>query len=170
MAGNPELVGRHCRFWVAGLIEKSSDKQVAELLDHLAEQFPHLRLALDVRHLNDLPLKLLARGLKTHGDQIEQGRLYDWLGVGLLSRVGYNRYVNLTNQIRAWLGQRPDLQKTVIKEGLSRHSEADDVRRYTFNVQEHLYGGSLPSDFGHWCLEQAITLADTKTAGCRTTA
>ncbi len=160
--GNPELTGTHWRFWVRGLVEKSSDKQVAELLDHLVERFPGLRLALDVRRLNDLPLKLLVRGLEACGDRIEQGRLYDWLGVGLRSRVGHKRYVNLTDRIRAWLGQRPELQKTVIAEGLIRDSESKNVRYHAFKVQEHLYGASLPSDFGRWCLDQAIAMADTK--------
>ena len=161
--GTPDFIGRYRLFWDIELIEKSSDKEVAELLDNLAQRPPNLRLSLNVGHLNNLPLKLLARGLEVYGDQIEQGRLYDWLGVGLPSNAQDNWYgAESVRQIRAWLSQRPELQKTVIKEGLSREAEPKDVRFYTFNVQERLYGASMPSDFGHWCLERAIAMADTK--------
>ena len=161
--GNPELIGRHCRFWDTGLIEKSSDKQVAELLDNLAQRLPGLRPALDVRHLNGLPPKLLARGLEAHGDQIASGRLYDWLNLGLPSNAQDHWCgAESVRQIRAWLSQRPELQKTVMKEGLSRYSESSEFRVHAFNVQKHLYGARLPSDFGYWCLEHAIAMAETK--------
>ena len=65
--GNPDLIGRHCRFWNTGLIEKSSDENVAELLDNLNGRIPGLRPALESRHLSGLPLKLLARVWKHMG-------------------------------------------------------------------------------------------------------
>lgn len=66
------------------LIQKSSPADLAELLDSLAERLPSLQPALNSRHLSGLPLKLLADGLKAHGDEIETERLYDWLSVGSL--------------------------------------------------------------------------------------
>ena len=79
---NPDLIGKHCRFWDTGLIEKSSDEQVAELLDNLQQRLPGLRPALEVHQLDRPLMILLARGLEIHGDRIEPGRLYDWLSVG----------------------------------------------------------------------------------------
>ena len=69
--GNPKFFGSYWRFWNTELPDKSSDEQVVELLDNLQQRLPRLESALDVRHLNKLPLKLLARGLKAHGDQLD---------------------------------------------------------------------------------------------------
>ena len=160
--GNPNLIGRHWLFWDRELIEKSSDEEVAELLDNLPQRFADLQLALDVRYLNNLPLKLLARGLEACGDQIKQERLYDWLGVGLLSRVGYNRYVDLTNQIRACLEQHPEIHKAVILEGLNRCPESDEFRFHACKIEERLYGAKPPPDFDLWCLNQAVSMANMK--------
>ena len=38
--GNPNLIGRYSLFWEIDLLEKSSDEQVAELLDNLNERLP----------------------------------------------------------------------------------------------------------------------------------
>ena len=84
--GKSGPIGRYCLFWDIDLIEKSSDEQVGELLDHLQQRLPSLRLALDVRDLNDLLLKLLVRGLKAHGEELETKRLYDWLNANAVRR------------------------------------------------------------------------------------
>ena len=62
-------------------------------------------------------------------------------------------------KIRAWLRQRPEVQKAILTEGLIRCSESDEFKRQAFN---RLYGAGLPSDFGLWCLKQAVAIADTK--------
>ena len=162
--GNPELIGRHLRFWDTELIEKSSEEEVAELLDNLNERLPRLQSALDVRHLNSLPLKLLARGLKAHGDKLDTKRLYDWLDVGFSENQ--DRFWGLAkeaiSEIRSWLEQRPKVHKAIFMERLSRCSESDEFRWHAFNVRNRLYGASSPSDFGLWCLKQAAAMADTK--------
>ena len=162
--GNPELIGRHLRFWDTELIEKSSDEQVAELLDNLNERLPRLQSVLDVRYLNSLPLKILARGLKAHGDKLDTERLYDWLDVGFSENQ--DRFWGLAkeaiSEIRSWLEQRPKVHKAIFMERLSRCSESDEFRWHAFNVRNRLYGASSPSDFGLWCLKQAAAMADTK--------
>ena len=159
--GNPELIGRHLRFWDTELIEKSSDEQVVELLDNLQQRLPCLESVLDVRHLNKLPLKLLAHGLKAHGDQLDTEHLYDWLSVRS-ERMRNSLNDQAIQEIRSWLEQRPKVQKAVILEGLSRCHESDKFRRHAIKVQNRLYGASSPPDFGPWCLKQADALADTK--------
>ena len=162
--GNPELIGRHLRFWDIELIEKSSDEQVAELLDNLNERLPRLQPVLDVRYLNSLPPKLLALGLKAHGDKLNTERLYDWLDVGFTENQDrfWGRAEEAISEIRSWLEQRPKVQKAVFLEGLSRCSESDEFRWQAFNIYKHLYGADLPPDFGLWCLKQAVAMADTQ--------
>lgn len=157
--GDPHLTGRYTMFWEIDLLDKSSDEQMAELLDHLHERLPDLQPVLDVRHLNDdLPIKLLARGLKTHRDQLDTEHLYDWLNVGF---AGNHSDEEAIQEIRDWLGQRPNVQKDVILEGLSRCPKSDELRFHASNVRKRLHGASPPPDFGLWCLKQAA-MKDTK--------
>ena len=111
--------------------------------------------------MNNLPLKLLARGLKTHGDQLDTEHLYDWLSVRS-ERMRNSLNNQAIQEIRSWLEQRPKVQKAVILEGLSRCPESDKFRGHAIKAQNRLYGASPPSDFGPWCLKQADALADTK--------
>ncbi len=151
------------RFWDTELLKRSSDEQVVELLDNLQQRLPHLQSALDGRSLDDLPLNLLARGLKAHGDQLDTERLYDWLDVGF--KENQDRFRGLSeeaiSEIRSWLEQRPKVQKAVVLEGLSRYPGSDEFR-WPANVRNRLYDASLPSDFGLWCLKQAVAMADAK--------
>ena len=163
--GNPNLTGRYSLFWAINLLNKSSDKQVPELLDSLSERLSGLRSALESsRRLEHLPMRLLARGLKAYEDQLEIKRLYDWLNVGLTgSQGGFSvGEKEAMQEIRSWLEQRPDVQKDVFLEGLSRCPESDEFRFHAFNVRKRLYGASPPPDFGLWCLKQAVALADTQ--------
>ena len=161
--GNPELIGRHLQFWDTELIEKSSDEQVVELIDNLLLQLPRLQSVLDGRDLDDLPLKLLARGLKAHGDQLNTERLYDWLDVGFSENQDglWGLAEEAISEIRSWLEQRPEVQKAIFLEGLSRCPESDEFR-WAANVRNRLYAASLPPDFGLWCLKQAVAMADAK--------
>ena len=158
--GDPNFIGRYTMFWEIDLLE-SSDELVAELLDHLHERLPDLQPVLDVRRLNDLPLKLLACGLKTYGDQLDTEHLYDWLSMRS-ERMRNSLDDQAIQEIRSWLERRPNIYKAIFVEGLSRCPESDEFRRHAFKVQNCLYGASPPSDFGPWCLKQADALADTK--------
>ena len=159
--GNPDFFGSYWRFWNTELPDKSSDEQVVELLDNLQQRLPRLESALDVRHLNKLPLKLLARGLKAHGDQLDTEHLYDWLSVRS-ERMRNSLNDQAIQEIRSWLERRPKIHKAIFMEGLSRCPESDEFRRHVIKVQNRLYGASSPPDFGPWCLKQADALADTK--------
>ena len=162
--GDRLFFGRYYLFWQARLIGKSSDEQVAELLDDLAERLPDLRPALRSHPSRYLPIRLLARGLKAHGDQIDKERLYNWLNVVESPGVegSWDSDKNAVGEIRSWLEQRPDVQKDIFLEGLSRCSESDKFRWQASNIYKHLYGADLPPDFGLWCLKQAVSMADTQ--------
>jgi hypothetical protein len=133
--------------------------EVEELLDSLRQRIPGLRIAFDAWLLNGLPRRLLACGLQMHGDRVDRGRLYDWLGVGLSDSAEHDEYcLEPISRIRAWLERRPDTQKAVFEEGLDRWSESADFDSHVLNIQERLYGASPPPDFGVWCLEKALAV------------
>ena len=56
----------------------------------------------------------------------------------------------------------PDMQKAIISSCLSRCPETDRFMVRALDVYECLYGSELPSDFGLWCLHQAVAITDTK--------
>ena len=179
--GNPNLIGMYWHFWEIDLPAKSSDEQVAELLDSLQHRLPSLRPALESHHLSGLPLRLLAQGLKAHGDGLDTKHLYDWLSVGSLkNRHGFtdsNQHIlasvarstrssssedQAIRDVRSWLEQRPKVQKAILLERLDRYPKSDEPSSHSFDINDLRYGASPPPDFGFWCLKQAFIMADTK--------
>ena len=164
-ADDPHFSRKYYLFLRPSLLQKSSDEQVAELLDNLNERLSVLRPVMDSsRRTRHFPIKPLARALKARGDELDTERLHNWLDLGSAgTQIGF-----LTSdeegiqEIRAWLEQRPKVQKAVILEGLSRCPESDKFWWHASKVQYRLYGASPPADFDLWCLKQADALADTK--------
>ena len=144
--GDRLFFGKYYRFWQASLVGESSGEQVAELLDDLAERLPALRSALRSHPSRRLPIRLLARGLKAYGGKIDKERLYNWLDVVESPGVegSWDSDKKAFGEIRSWLEQRPDVQKDVFLEGLSRCSESDEFRWQASNIYKHLYGAELP--------------------------
>ena len=157
------FLGRYHRFWQLDVIRQSSPDDVAELLDRLGEHLPEAPAALESLWVDSLPLKLLARGLAASGDDLAAPRLYDWLRAVAASPARHhdNRDESL-RQVRAWLEQRPDLQKAVILAGLERCAGSDRFLEDSAAVWDALHGSELPSDFASWCLEQAVALAPAR--------
>ena len=159
--GSPRLISRYQVFWRRLLLEKSSDAQIVELLDGLSGRISELRPALEHHNLDDLPVELLERGLAAQAEPMEAGRLYEWLSVGTKLQRLHRKSEPLEN-IRDWLQQCPDIQKEVVAAGLSQCPETDRFTVHALDVYECLYGSVLPSDFGLWCLNQAVAMADAK--------
>ena len=83
---NLDLIGRYWRFWKIGLLGKSTDENVAQLLDNLCRELPRLQPALERHWLRHLPTGLLVRGLEAYGDELDIKRIYDWIGVATFVR------------------------------------------------------------------------------------
>ena len=152
---NLDLIGRYWRFWKTGLLEKSTDENVTELLDEMCRQLPRLQSALERHWLRHLPTELLARGLEAYGDELDIKRVYDWLGLAT--------FVRSTDiaRIGVWLERRPRLQKKIFLEGLDRYPGSGKITHYAYKVKKRLCG-ALPTDFGRWCLEQAVAMLESK--------
>ena len=161
--GKPNFFGSYYYFWEIDLVQNSSNEQVAELLDHLTKRLPEPVSSPEV-----FPVYLLARGLKAHGDQLDPAHLYKWLDVGCRKKaIGGNatgafafpRRDESINQIRSWLEKRPEVQKAVILEGVTRRPGEFNLAAFR---HQHLHLSSPPPDFGLWCLEQAVSMADER--------
>ena len=158
---NPDHHGAYLRFWTSEVVDGAPDADVAEHLDHLSRQSRSLRTREHTNRLRRLQLGLVARGLSMHGDDLVRGgeiaRLYDWLGVASASHIHVGDHDGCAKDIRAWLAERPQVQKAVILECLKRLPD-DALAPPPLEVQERLHGSALPSDFGLWCLNQAVAI------------
>lgn len=157
-----ELFGRHYRFWCVDFLEQTPEERLPDLLEALGARLPGLRPALNAAFLNDLPVRLVARTLASVGDRTPPARLYDWLRIGVAPASGDPSAEEAERAIRTFLERRPDLQKALWLEGFTRCPEADDLPTPTYRVAETLYGSRLPGDFGRFCLDRAVELADAR--------
>ena len=157
-----ELVGQYVRFWNQSILKRSTDEDVSVLLDSLHERLPALRPALERHYLDNLPTKLLARGLQACGDELEVARLYNWLSAGSFRGwEGFRFPDESVGEVRTWLEQRPDMQKSILLEGLLRCQDTDYFILCADDVWNCLYGSALPPDFGPWSLDRSVSLVDT---------
>ena len=144
-------------FWRVHLVERASN--VAELLDSLAARSDDLKPALDNNDLQDVPLKLLARGIEMNGDTVSAKRLCDWLEAGMFPDLRGTAIVAV-QRIRSWLQERPDTLKAVIVEVAIRTLDPMDTAQS--RVEGIRYGTDFPPDYGLWCLRQALTTTDPR--------
>ena len=156
--------GRYFLFW-RRLVDESTPSAIAAHLDALVARQDTLWPALESRGLQDVPVRLLARGVESCGDDIGTKRLYDWLGAGLISDLG-RLPDNSLGRVRRWLGERAAIQKAIFAEGLGRRTGFEDTafRRDLNEVEQRLYGADRPSDFDPWFLEQAEKATDRRVA------
>ena len=158
-----DMTGSYWQFWRRMLLAKSSGSDILDLLDSLAPQISNLAQAFNSIQLRELPVALLERGLRLHGDRVESGRVYHWLGAGALVLDRFRgRPPDTVLQIRAWLEQRPEMQKDVVLRGLKSCRDDHQVGYADFMNRKRLFGAKLSSDFGLWCLKQAVDFAKTK--------
>lgn len=153
------LIGRFYMFWHS-LPDVCPEGHLPDHLDHLAQSGQARSIESDLPRPRGLPVRFLARGLRSHGEPVDTQRLIRWL------RTGLTEWGDLTPQgseaaaacveLAKWFESHPDSQKRVIRAAL----RGDEFRRYPVHqighfVNQLLYGSSLPADIGDWHLEEA---------------
>ena len=149
------VLNAYKNFWKQTVARQCSDPHVAEHLDALALRLDAIGMVFRELSVEDVPAHLLARGLEAYGEEIETKRLYEWLGVGLVSTDRADPATgDALRRIRSWLEQHPEAQKSIIAEGLGHASFGFGEARLPVNdVRHRLYGCKRPADFGLWCLQ-----------------
>ena len=156
------LIGRFYRFW-SDLPDTSPPDHLPAHLDYLAQSGDAAHSSPDLPRPNGLPLRFLARTIKTYGERVEMSQLTAWLRVGLdewgmLRPEGFDTE-NASSQIRQWLEAHPETQKAVIRFAL-RTDQFRELESVEYHLNELLYRSSLPEDIGAWHLDQAVTAED----------
>lgn len=166
-----DLSGTYKLFWRGKLARNSTNTQRAELLDILVERSDELLEKIqedrtDTRNpIYHLPSNLLVRFLNTAQEEIAPGRLFSWLKVAAWNYHERRVPPDGAEGIRAWLSQHPEIYKAMMAECIEdcRGKQWFDV---CVDMMRHklLFGATPPSNFGSWCLEQALCSTDANAA------
>ena len=160
---DPDLLGLLWGFCHHALQANSSDEQVAQMLDALAENADDLVPALEEAGWAAVPPVVLARGLEACGDTLEPARRYGWLSAaGSVMERPTSWPRDPTGRVRCWLEARPDIQREIFVEWVRRRCRGVASRGREHGHPYPLFGSTLPGDHGLWCLEQAVALADSE--------
>ncbi len=142
------------QFWRSNLIDQSSPQHFAEL----ADSWLVLKMEDDSSHyaheMTRLRSRILAGVLESFGDQIDDERLYKWLGIGLDSS-GFSKLDRDMggNRIAAWLTDRPARMKALLALGWRETPiDPNTGRRYFWETEQRLHGARLPTDWLYWLL------------------
>ena len=142
----------YAAFWNYDIIEQSTDShQLADVLDSLIENVEGLGEAHDGAPasywLRTIPGKLIAAYLEI-SSTVDHERLFVWLGLAA-EEASHDARAS----IRAWLSDHSSSYKALVRvaadHSAGSHQLGDEVRRRLFLAVE-------PSDFGAWCLSQAL--------------
>ena len=155
-----DYLGRLWAFKKTTLLERSQDQDLAGLLDALHARADELVPALIESRSGDLPLLLLEKALVTQGERLNPQRLLGWLATARQASMYRTR--GSGSAIRSWLEERPQIQKAVYLASIRHPGSDDSTGAPPFWYSDVLHGSQLPSDFGRWCLDQAVALAGTE--------
>ena len=162
-----QVFGRFWRFWQQHLLDRSSDNQVAELLDALDEAVKAGSLPIAANRIVRLYIELLGSGLSANGEALETERLYRWLSIPVINDLRFEPYRfsdEPIRRVRSWLESHPESQKAAFLERLRHRIENGDTQRHRWGDLHFLHGSSRPADFGLWCLEKATEIGDAERA------
>ena len=148
--------GLYYRFWRYEVPERSTNDQLAELLDGLVDRFDELRPVLagterpqaSVASLKPLGrgrllLALLTRFLETPQEDVASRRLFDWLGIASDRRLG--ALPRDAESIRIWLSVHPEVQEEVIATGVARCAGLPDFVGCMDAVERRLFRAERPA-------------------------
>lgn len=156
------LVGRFYKFWYE-LPDACPEDHLPAHLDYLAESGNASHNGLDLPRPSLLPVRFLARGIETHGEQVETARLTAWLRMELnewrMFRPEDLDDHESTDQIRDWLAAHPKVQKAIIRFAL-RTDEFRAMESVQYQLNGLLYRSELPKEIGAWHLDEAVVAED----------
>ena len=158
--------GMYEAFWTWRIRKKSTNAQLAELLDTIVLQFNELKpvfggLPGQLNLLHRVLFRLLQCALETSQEDITPKRLFNWLGVASDSELQSSEADS--EFLRSWLEGHPAILKKIIKLCVEDCVGSKNFRHCIYRMRDRFYGVK-PPDYGQWCLEQAVAATDRTTA------
>ena len=158
------VIGAHVMFWLDDLASRSSNEQVAELLDQCHARVNALAEVSNLT-LEQCVALLLMRALETQGDATDTPRLYDWLDTALRLGIGQHGSADQFQAVGVWIGERTDRHIDLMLEGLQRASEESLYAPY--EVFERLFGAKVDPRFYDACARAAGSMGSSNPAVAR---
>ncbi|TGG92815.1 hypothetical protein E4656_11850 [Natronospirillum operosum] len=158
------LLGTYWGFWRLSLWDKLPEADMPALLDQLVKR-PELFEGEDqLSAARDLADRLLVTTLQFHGDQIDDDRLFQWLGVGIDQYGLLRRDREMHNQIRDWLSARPERVKAMVRRVVEKDG-AEERHRWLMD-QGRLHDARHPNDMADWLLSVAASADESVAVAC----
>lgn len=160
----PQRVGgtlvQYTAFWEWHLLGKTRPGDAATLVDRWVQLFPSREAEPGHDRLRSLTGKLLAQALRESGDEISDGKLYEWLDIGADKYGIHTPMPESLAYVPAWLSARPKRLHAVLMIGyeLVRPDDAS-ARRYFWRAEERLLGAQRPRNHLRWLLDDVCASA-----------
>ena len=168
--GRP-LWRRYGRFWTDGLIEKSTVRQMVQLLDLLRVPMERVRAESgtspnDVRMVVRSPIVLFRHLLEHSPQSVSQEQIVYWLDFAAWVVLNIGGWADDAKFFRNWLSGRPDTYKAIVENGVTQCREDGDFPSCMRRVKRTLFllRQSPPQDYGVWCADQALGSANDSVA------
>ena len=167
----------HEYFWTILLPRNSTIEQLTKILDQLAGRYNELRQygadRPSVFFLHSIASALLAPLLKLSGEEMDPNLLFQWLGLSTSDDdwLDHHGGQNIPT-IRDWLESHPSKWKALLSIGIKHCASLPDGTEsagFSICMQKEesyrLFNAKRPTDFGLWCLDQAIVAEGQKVVG-----
>ena len=158
---------RYERFWTDGLIEKSTVRQMVQLLDLLRVPMERVRAESgkspsDVRVAVRSPIVLFRHLLERSPQSVSQEQIVYWLDFVAWVVLNIGGWVGDAEFFCNWLSGRPDTYKAIVENGVTQCREDGDFPSCMRRVKRTLFllRPSPPQDYGVWCADQALGSAN----------
>jgi len=162
---------RYGRFWTDGLIEKSTVRQMVQLLDLLRVPMERVRAEVgespgDVDLVVRPPIVLLRHLLECSPQSVSQEQIAYWLDFAAWVVLHVGGWVGDAEFFRNWLSGQPDTYKAIVKSGVTRCREDGDFSSCMRRAKLRLFllQPCPPQDYGGWCADQALGSANPSVA------
>ena len=152
-------------FWHQDLLRQTPEEEIPTLLDELATEVTRLDSVIETINLGQSVLNILEIGLDRAGLSLSSDRLYKWLSIGVVAiRELPNYQSDVAVRLRTWLEDNPTVIKRIVRFGFESSNEAGSIVESSIEVKKHLMGSRVPTDFGDWCLHQAIGAGESSSS------
>ena len=166
-------------YWARRLVIRLASEDVRLLLETLVRNAQRLNKVLAESGMADFVARLLTRGLRQFGEELDPAELYEWFELvevrkdspslvlahcGELPRSTCGDLQWEFSGIYDWLHDHRDIQLSLISEELTRSASFPRDHGLDRQVSAKFVGDKVPPGFRRWCLEKAVALAVTQPA------
>jgi hypothetical protein len=154
------VIGMYGHFWEEGLVEKTSARDMPDLLDQVANNIEQLRNALDEFRFEHFASRLLATGLETAGESASVSQLWNWLGIALDKYAASRLEMDYGERIANWLCNKPKIYQALLECALSHCKEDGNPFELVYRIEHRLHNAPMSPEVETWCFAKAAATAN----------